>query len=68
MQGNGKVARALIKAVVPRLAESRRAHTACTERCDRCLDVAIMTSNDARDPVMETKLAAILERVREGRA
>jgi 5'-methylthioadenosine phosphorylase len=68
MQGNGKLARSLIKAVVPKLAESRRSHKACPERCDRCLDVAIMTSNDSRDPVMETKLAAILERVREGRS
>ncbi|MBL8741141.1 MAG: S-methyl-5'-thioadenosine phosphorylase [Myxococcales bacterium] len=67
MQHNGEVARALVKAAVQKLAESRRAHKACPERCDRCLDVAIMTSNDARDPVMETKLAAILERVREGR-
>jgi len=67
MQKNGQVARALVKAAIPKLAASRAAHKACPERCDRCLDVAIMTSNDARDPVMETKLAAILERVREGR-
>ncbi len=69
MATNGEHARALIKAAVPKLAASREAlaDAACPARCDRSLDVAIMTSAEARDPVLETKMEAILKRVMGGR-
>ncbi|RMD64332.1 MAG: S-methyl-5'-thioadenosine phosphorylase [Alphaproteobacteria bacterium] len=57
---NADRARALIRAVVPRLAGRR---TACGEGCHRVLDNALITAPDARDPALAARLAVIAGRV-----
>jgi 5'-methylthioadenosine phosphorylase len=57
---NADRARALVAAAVPRLG----AHTEpCPHGCDRALDNAILTAEDARDPELVARLAAVAGRV-----
>jgi 5'-methylthioadenosine phosphorylase len=57
---NADKARALVKAVVPKLAAPRGP---CPAGCDRALDHAIITAPEMRDPVMLAKLDAVARRV-----
>jgi 5'-methylthioadenosine phosphorylase len=56
---NAEKARALVKAVAPRL--NARAE-ACVKGCHTALDNAIITAPDARDPVMLEKLDLVVKR------
>ena len=60
LRSNAARARALIKAVAPRL---RSRAGACPQGCERALDSAVLTPPEARDPTMVAKLAAIAGRV-----
>ena len=57
---NAERAKALVKAVVPRLAQHRGA---CPQGCRTALDHALITATEARDPALVTKLDAIAGRV-----
>ena len=57
---NAGKARALVKNVVPRLANRE---DLCHQGCHEALDNALITAPDARDPVMAEKLAAVAGRV-----
>lgn len=57
---NADKARALVRAVVPRLAERR---VLCTAGCHRALDNAIITAPEARDPAVVARLQAVAGRV-----
>jgi 5'-methylthioadenosine phosphorylase len=60
MKGNTENAQRLIT----RLARTfPRMHPACPKGSDRCLDVAIMTAPEARDPLLVAKLDAVAGRV-----
>jgi 5'-methylthioadenosine phosphorylase len=56
---NADRARALVKAVVPRLAAPRHA---CPRGCDHALDNALITAPEVRDPAVTAKLDAIAGR------
>ena len=60
---NAENARALVRAVVPRLGERRGP---CPAGCDRALDNAIITSLERRDPALLAKLDAVAGRVLGG--
>ncbi|MBB3174358.1 5'-methylthioadenosine phosphorylase [Endobacter medicaginis] len=60
MTANAANARALVRAVIPRLGTPRGP---CPAGCDRALDHAIITSPDARDPALVEKLRSIAGRV-----
>lgn len=60
MTANAANARALVRAVIPRLGQPRGP---CPAGCDRALDHAIITSPDARDPALVEKLRSIAGRV-----
>ena len=57
---NAERAKALVKAVVPRLAQHRGA---CPQGCRTALAHALITATEARDPALVTKLDAIAGRV-----
>lgn len=57
---NADKARALVKAVVPKLAAPRGP---CPAGCDRALDHALITAPEKRDPAMLAKLDAVAGRV-----
>ena len=57
---NAEKARALVKNVVPRLADRK---DLCHQGCHEALDNALITAPDARDRVMAEKLAAVAGRV-----
>jgi 5'-methylthioadenosine phosphorylase len=57
---NADKARALVKAVVPRIGAPRGP---CPAGCDRALDHAIVTAPDRRDPALVAKLDAVAGRV-----
>lgn len=57
---NADKARALVKAVVPRLGAPRGP---CPAGCDRALDHALITAPDKRDPDMLAKLDVVARRV-----
>jgi 5'-methylthioadenosine phosphorylase len=57
---NADKARALVKAVVPRIAASR---AACPAGCDRALEYAVITAPEARDPAMLLRLDTVAGRV-----
>jgi 5'-methylthioadenosine phosphorylase len=57
---NADRARALVQAVVPRLAQRR---ATCPSGCDRALDNAIITASHMRDPALIAKLDAVAGRV-----
>jgi 5'-methylthioadenosine phosphorylase len=57
---NADKARALVKAVTPKLAARTGA---CSEGCHHALDTAVITAPDARDPAMVEKLSAVAGRV-----
>lgn len=57
---NADKARALVKAVVPRLGQRRGL---CPAGCDRALDNAIITAPAMRDPALLAKLDAVAGRV-----
>ena len=59
MKGNGEKARALIQAVVPKLA----ARAACPQGCDSALQFAVMTAPEKRDADLVGKLDAVAGRV-----
>jgi 5'-methylthioadenosine phosphorylase len=61
--GNADKARALVKAVVPKLAGQVGP---CAKGCHTALDNAIITHPDARDPAMVEKLSAVAGRVLKG--
>ena len=61
MHANAGKARALVNAVVPRIAASMRA--ACRAGCDRALDHAIITDPEKRDPALTAQLHTIAARV-----
>lgn len=56
---NAEQGRTLVEAVAPRLARTE----ACPYGCDRALDDAIITAEDARDPEMVNRLDAVAGRV-----
>jgi 5'-methylthioadenosine phosphorylase len=58
--GNADKARALVKAVLPRISEERGP---CPAGCDRALEYALITAPDARDPDEVDKLRVIAGRV-----
>ena len=60
LMDNAEKARALVKNVVPRLADRK---DLCHQGCHEALDNALITATDARDPVMAEKLAAVAGRV-----
>ena len=57
---NADKARALVKAVVPRLGAPRGA---CPAGCDRALDHALITAPEKRDPALLAKLDVVARRV-----
>ena len=57
---NADKARALVKAVAPRIAASR---SACPAGCDRALEYAVITAPEARDPAMLLRLDTVAGRV-----
>ncbi len=57
--GNADRARALVAAVLPRLAERRHV---CTQGCHTALDAALITAPGVRDPVLVEQLAPIVGR------
>ncbi len=60
LSANADRARALVRAVVPRLGARR---PPCPAGCDRALDYAIVTAPGHRDPALLTKLDAVAGRV-----
>ena len=60
LHANAAHARALVKAVVPRLAAAR---APCGEGCQHALDHAVITPPEARDPALVAKLDAVAGRV-----
>lgn len=58
---NADKGRALVKAVVPKLAQ--RAEPVCAKGCHTALENALITAPEARDPAMLDKLSAIVGRV-----
>ena len=63
MHRNADNARALVSAVIPRIAAAR---TACQAGCDRALDNAIITAPPFRDPELMRRLDAVAGRVLAG--
>jgi 5'-methylthioadenosine phosphorylase len=57
---NADKARALVKALIPRIGAPRGP---CEAGCDRALDHALITAPEMRDPVMLAKLDAVAGRV-----
>jgi 5'-methylthioadenosine phosphorylase len=60
MHANAANARALLQAVIPRIAADRGG---CPHGCARALEHAIVTAPDARDPELTSRLDAIAGRV-----
>ncbi len=60
LSGNAEKARALVKALIPRIGAAREA---CPAGCDRALDHALITAPDKRDPALLAKLDAVAGRV-----
>ncbi len=60
---NAEKARALVKTVVPRLADR---HGDCAQGCHTALDNAVITAPEARDPEMMRRLDAVAGRVLKG--
>ena len=60
LMGNAEKARALVKNVVPRLADRKEL---CRQGCHEALDNALITAPEARDPAMAAKLSAVARRV-----
>lgn len=63
LNDNADHARALVRAVAPRL---RHRDGPCREGCHQALDTAIITAPAARDPAMVAKLDAVAGRVLKG--
>ncbi|MTJ82734.1 MAG: S-methyl-5'-thioadenosine phosphorylase [Telmatospirillum sp.] len=63
LNDNADHARALVRAVAPRL---RHRDDPCREGCHHALDTAIITAPAARDPAMVAKLDAVAGRVLKG--
>jgi 5'-methylthioadenosine phosphorylase len=63
MGGNAEKARALVKAVAPRLGGDR---APCPHGCDRALEYAILTAPEKRDPDLAARLDAVAGRVLGG--
>ena len=61
LMANADKARALVKALAPRLQE--RSNTCATTACHRALETALITAPDARDPATLRKLDAVAGRV-----
>jgi len=60
LMSNADKARALVKAVVPRIGAARGA---CPAGCDRALEYALITAPEARDPAVMLHLDAVAGRV-----
>jgi 5'-methylthioadenosine phosphorylase len=60
LSDNADRARALVRAVVPKLAERR---ALCTSGCDRALDHAVITAPEMRDQELLRRLGAVAGRV-----
>jgi 5'-methylthioadenosine phosphorylase len=60
LTGNAEKARALVKAVTPKLGGER---APCPAGCDRALEYALITHPEARDPAVLAKLDAVAGRV-----
>jgi len=60
LSDNADRARALVRAVVPKLAERR---ALCTSGCDRALDHAVITAPEMRDQDLLRRLGAVAGRV-----
>jgi 5'-methylthioadenosine phosphorylase len=60
LNANADKARALVKAVVPRLADH---HGPCRQGCDRALEHALITAPERRDPALLARLDAVAGRV-----
>jgi len=60
LSDNADRARALVRAVVPKLAERR---ALCTSGCDRALDHALITAPEIRDQELSRRLGAVAGRV-----
>jgi 5'-methylthioadenosine phosphorylase len=60
LTGNAEKARALVKAVTPKLGGER---APCPAGCDRALEYALITHPESRDPAVMAKLNAVAGRV-----
>lgn len=60
LHGNADAARAMVKGIAQALSRDK---PDCAARCDRALDHAIMTAQDARDPQVMARLDAVAGRV-----
>lgn len=60
LQKNADQARALVRAVIPRLATHQGP---CRQGCQTCLDTALITALEARDPLLMHTLDAVAGRV-----
>lgn len=60
LMANADKARALVKALIPRLSQRP---AACEKGCHTALDTAMITASTARDPAMIAKLGPIVSRV-----
>ncbi|MCX8135131.1 MAG: S-methyl-5'-thioadenosine phosphorylase [Roseococcus sp.] len=60
LSGNAEKARALVKALLPRIGRPRGP---CPAGCDRALDHALITAPEKRDPALLAKLDAVAGRV-----
>ncbi|WP_027284292.1 S-methyl-5'-thioadenosine phosphorylase [Rubritepida flocculans] len=60
LTGNAEKARALVRALVPRIGRPRGP---CPAGCDRALDNALITAPEKRDPALLAKLDAVAGRV-----
>ena len=63
LRENAEQARALVRAVIPRLGGSR---APCPAGCDRALEHALITAPPSRDPTLMAKLDAVAGRVLAG--
>ena len=60
LQKNADQARALVRTVIPRLATHQGP---CRQGCQTCLDTALITALEARDPLLMHTLDAVAGRV-----
>ena len=63
LDANANRARALIRAVVPRLAKHAGP---CRQGCDHALETALITAPERRDPALLARLGAVAGRVLQG--
>ena len=60
LMDNADKGRELVRAVTPKLSDRK---ITCDAGCQTCLDTALITAPDARDPALVAKLDAVAGRV-----